>query len=233
MNDELRAESMIKGIFITGTDTGVGKTYIAVRIAEALRQRGINVGVMKPAETGCRQRNGRLYPSDTMRLVKAAGVRDRLEEVNPYRFSRPLAPFAAATLERKRIKPNRIIDAFRELSQKHEFMIVEGAGGIMVPLCEQYLYLDLAQELNLPVVVIARPGLGSINHTLLTIAALKQRKIDILGVFINSSHPHKTGIAEKTNPEIIEKTSGVELLGIVPYRSPEIPHIVDRIQAAR
>jgi dethiobiotin synthetase len=221
---------MINGIFITGTDTGVGKTWVAVRIGRELRKRGVGVGVMKPAETGCRSRNGKLYPADTMRLVKAAGIQDRLEDVNPYRFSKPLAPSVAAQFEGKRIRPEKLISAFHRLSEKYEFMIVEGAGGIMVPLCEQYLYIDLVGDLGLPVVIVARPGLGTINHALLTIEALKHRKLDIMGIIINHSRPGKTGLAEKTSPGVIEKTSGVEMLGILQYGSSEIKPIVDRIQ---
>lgn len=221
---------MINGIFITGTDTAVGKTWVAVRIAKELRKRGVDAGVMKPAETGCRSRNGKLYPADTMRLLKAAGVRDRLEDINPYRFSKPLAPSVAAQLECKSIRPDILLTAFHRLSKKHEFMIVEGAGGIMVPLCEKYLYIDLVRDMNLPVVIVARPGLGTINHTLLTIEALKYRKLDISGIIINNSQPGKTGIAEKTSHDVIEQASGVEVLGIIQYGASEIRHIADRIQ---
>ena len=123
-----------RGIFITGTDTGVGKTYVACGIAMTLRRKGIDVGVMKPAETGCRKRNRQLLPVDAIKLARAAGVRDALDFVNPYRFSGPLAPAVAAGLEGKRLDPSRILSCFRVLSQRHDFTIVEGAGGIMVPL---------------------------------------------------------------------------------------------------
>lgn len=220
---------MINGIFITGTDTGVGKTYVAAGIAHELKSRGLDVGVMKPAETGCGQRNGRLIPSDALRLMKAASVRDALADVNPYRFSKPLAPAAAAGLQGKRIDPGKILHAFRTLSRKHEFMIVEGAGGIMVPLTERYCYLDLAADLGLPVVIIARPGLGTINHTLLTIAALKERMLNISGVIINYAENRKPGLAERTSPAMIEKISGVRILGIVRHGSEELGDIADKI----
>ncbi len=218
-----------RGLFITGTDTGVGKTYVAAKIAEELRRRGADVGVMKPAETGCRKRNGSLYPSDAAHLKKAARVRDKLVDINPYRFSLPLAPSVAAELEGRHIDPGKILNAFHKLLEKHEFVIVEGAGGIMVPLSENYSYLDLADSFGLPVLIVARPGLGTINHTLLTIAALKQRKLNIAGVVINYSDDRKAGQAERTNPAIIENVSGVKILGIVRHRSRKILHIVDKL----
>lgn len=218
---------MTSGIFITGTDTGVGKTYVAAGIAAALRRRGNDVGVMKPAETGCVMRGGRLVPRDALRLMKAAGARDALELVNPYRFRKPLAPMAAAGLDGKKINLNRIINAYQTLSRGHDFMIVEGAGGIMVPLTGHYSYLDLAKALGLPVLIIARPGLGTINHTLLTVAALRQRKIAIAGIVINYTEDKKPGLAEKTNPTAIEELSGIRIAGIISYGSSAFDGLLD------
>ncbi len=208
---------MNKGIFITGTDTGVGKTYVAAGLATALRLQGVNVGVMKPAETGCAVRKGRLVPSDALKLMRAAEVSDPLSLVNPCRFRKPLAPSVAAEMERKKVDPEEILDAYQQLSQRHEFMIVEGAGGIMVPLFERYTYLDLAQAMRLPVVIVARPGLGTINHSLLTVSVLKQRGFTVGGIVINYSDGRKRGLAEKTSPSAIERLSDVHILGTVTY----------------
>jgi dethiobiotin synthetase len=210
---------MLKGIFITGTDTGVGKTYVATGIASALRSRGVDVGVMKPAETGCRVRAGKLVPSDALNLMKAANVHDAISNVNPYCFRNPLAPFAAAELEGKMISEEKILSAYYTLSRRHAFMIVEGAGGIMVPLTEKYLYLDLAAALGLPVLIVARPGLGTINHTLLTIAVLQERGITISGIVINYAERWKTGLAEKLSPAFIEGYSGVKIIEIMRHGS--------------
>jgi len=218
---------MSAGIFITGTDTGVGKTYVAVRIAEGLRRHGADVGVMKPAETGCIRRAGELVPADTLRLMKAAGSLDALGHVNPYRFRRP--PSVAAGLDGSRIEPAKILRSFRHLSKKHEFMIVEGAGGILVPLSDLYSYLDLAKDLRLPALIVARPGLGTVNHTLLTIGVLKSRYVPITGIVINHTEDKSTGSAERTNPAVIERISGVPILGIVPYGASALGEIVDRI----
>ena len=221
---------MAKGIFITGTDTGVGKTYVATGIAASLRAQGVNIGVMKPAETGCRIRSGDLIPSDAISLAKAAGAHDPLTLINPYRFRKPLAPSVAAELEGKKIQKSRIMNAYRTLARRHDFMIIEGAGGIMVPLSEYYLNLDLARAIGLPVVVVARPGLGTINHTLLTIAALKERGISIAGVVINYSDKRRQGTAERTSPEEIEKISRVPVLGVVPYRAREFSGIIEQLR---
>ncbi len=221
---------MLRGVFITGTDTGVGKTYVAAGIAAELKSRGVNVGVMKPAETGCRVRAGRLVPSDALRLMEAAGVHDALSLVNPYRFRNPAAPLVAAELERKKIEEDKILSAYYTLSRSHDFMILEGAGGIMVPLSQKYLYLDFAAALGLPVVIVARPGLGTINHTLLTVSVLKERGLTVSGIVINYTDIRTSGPAEKTSPAVIEKFSGVRILGVVPHGSHEFGSIVGLIQ---
>ncbi len=222
--------SMKKGIFVTGTDTGVGKTYAAAGMAAALRSQGVNVGVMKPAETGCRMRAGTLIPADTVRLAKAAGTHDSLPLINPYRFRKPLAPSVAAELEGKQIRVSRIMNAYRTLLQRHDFMIIEGAGGIMVPLSGDYLYVDLARAIGLPVVVVTRPGLGTINHTLLTISALKERGLSIAGMVINYSDNRRPGLSEKTSSRVIEKISQVPVLGVVQYQAGEFGGIVELLR---
>jgi dethiobiotin synthetase len=218
---------MTSGLFVTGTDTGVGKTYVSSGIATALKRRGVDVGVMKPAETGCLIRAGRLMPKDALLLMKSARVKDPLSLVNPYRFRKPLAPSVAAAREGKKIDPEKILKAFNALRERHEFMIVEGAGGIMVPLCGQYTYLDLARRIGLPVLIVARPGLGTINHTLLSIAALKGRKIAIAGIVINYALDWKPGLAEETSPAVIEKISGIRIVGILPYASRRFDSMLD------
>ena len=208
---------MHKGIFITGTDTGVGKTFVAVGLINALKEKGFNVCPMKPVETGCRTKKGKLIPEDTMSLIKASGIKEAIDVINPYRFKHPLAPSVAAELERKSIKKEKIFSAYNYLSKKYDITIVEGAGGIMAPLYKKYLFLDFISALNLPIIIVSRPGLGTINHTLLTISAAKGRGVNILGVVINYAAKTKTGIAEKTNPEIIKRLGGVPVIGIVLY----------------
>jgi len=224
-----RFDAMRRGIFITGTDTGVGKTYIAAGIAAALKQQGINIGVMKPAETGCSLKHGKLVPRDALRLIKAADVRDPLALVNPYRYREPIAPHLAAIRAGSIIKPTSIMNAFRTVSQNHDFMIVEGAGGIMVPLSGKYLYLDLARRMNLPVIIVARPGLGTINHTLLTISALKAKSVPILGIVINFAQDSKRGLAERTGPAAIEEITRERILATISHNARDFGQLANKI----
>ncbi len=221
---------MKRGIFITGTDTGVGKTYVAAGIARALVHAGVNAGVMKPAETGCIRQSGRLIPRDAMLLMKSSAARDALALVNPYRFQKPLAPFVSAELEGTQIIPGKIMKAYHELAQRHDFMIIEGAGGIMVPLKHDYTFRELARDMGLPVLIVARPGLGTINHTLLTVASLNEKRIDIAGIVINQAKRGKMGLAEKTNPALIEKMCGVHVLGILSYRERRFDFISEQLK---
>lgn len=208
---------MHKGIFITGTDTGVGKTFVAAGLIRALKLKGINVCPMKPAETGCRIRNGALFPQDAVTLLKASGAIEPIDTVNPYRLKHPLAPAVAAEIEGVKIDKNKIYAVYRHLSEKHDLIIVEGAGGIMVPVYKKYMFIDLIKDLNLPLIIVSRPGLGTINHTLLTINAARNRGIDIIGVIINHSAKIRKDISVKTNPEIIVRLGGAPLLGTVTF----------------
>lgn len=225
----MRRKQTQQGLFITGTDTGVGKTYVACGIAKELRGRDIDAGVMKPVETGCRSRKGVLVPRDALALARAAAVKDPLALVNPYRFRNPLAPAVAASLEGGAVRVERIRKAFDELQRKHEYLLVEGAGGILVPLTRDQSFLDLARALDLPVLVVARPGLGTINHTLLTIEALRTRGITIAGVVINHALAGRAGLSEKTNPDVIRYRSGLPILGNVRHRERDFRGICDAL----
>ena len=208
---------MHKGIFITGTDTGVGKTFVAGGIIKAIKEFGFSVCPMKPVETGCRMKRGKCVPGDTLKLIKASGVHEDTYVINPYRFKQPLAPSVAAELENIPLRKGKILTSYNYLSNKYDFTVVEGAGGIMVPVYKNYLFLDLIKDLNVPLLVVAKPGLGTINHTVLTIQAAESRGIEIIGVIINYSTKIRKGLAEKTNPEIIERLGRTPVLGVVAY----------------
>lgn len=202
---------MNKGIFITGTDTGVGKTVISAGIALLLRSKGINVGIMKPIQSGGRW--------DTDFLIKASGVKDEIELVNPCYFKKPLAPLTASEIEGVQIDITAIKNAFDELCKRHDIVIVEGIGGLLVPLTEDYFVSTLVSELNIPIIVVSHSGLGAINHTMLTINHAKEMGIDIIGIIFNETKKKRKGLAEKTNPSVIEKLSGAPVLGNLPYVS--------------
>jgi len=207
---------MSRGIFITGTDTGVGKTVVAAVLARLLRMRGLNVGVMKPVTSGCREEGGRLVSDDALLLCQAAGMACT-GDVAPYLLREPVAPAEAAKLDGVVIDFTRIRDAFERLAAAHDYVIVEGAGGLMVPLAGGLLVADLARHLGLPLLVVARPGLGTINHTVLTCFAAGQMELKVAGVVIND-YPASPGLAERSAPHQIGSLCGAAVLGIWPHR---------------
>ena len=170
------------GLFVTGTDTEVGKTYIGARLISQLRERGIAVAPRKPAESGCKLIDGELVPSDGMSLMQAAGL-DHIADVTPYRFEAALAPPVAASLEGKNIRLEQLTDACA--ADPDHFMVVEGAGGFLSPLAEDGLNADLAVALKLSVLLVVADRLGCINHCLLTVEAIEHRGLTIAGVILN------------------------------------------------
>ncbi|MFH1779119.1 MAG: adenosylmethionine--8-amino-7-oxononanoate transaminase [Candidatus Omnitrophota bacterium] len=208
---------MRKGIFITGTDTEIGKTFIGAAIAYGLKKKGIDCGVMKPIQSGAIKKDGKLISQDAEFLVRASDARDELSLINPYCFKVPLAPSVAAKIERRIISPKKIINAFNVLSARHQFMIVEGAGGLLVPISDGYLMKDLVLDLNLPILIISRLGLGTINHTLLTIEAARNLGIKNVGIIFNQIEDKPLTICEKTNPKIISNLTGVPILGAISH----------------
>jgi len=164
-------------LFVTGTDTGVGKTFFASSLIGALRSLGVNAVGFKPVETGCTPEC-----ADARLLAEASGA--YLEPV--YSFKTPVAPSVAAELEGVEVKPERIKERIKELSSRHPFLVIEGAGGIMVPITWNYAYADLVSELSLPTLVVALNKLGVINHTLLTVEVLRSRGVEVKAVVLNS-----------------------------------------------
>lgn len=205
-----------KGLFITGTDTGVGKTLFAAGLAAALCHRGIDVGVMKPAESGCRRDGTVLVAEDAAFLRRAARSSDDMSLVNPYALEHPLAPGMAAELEGVRIDLGVIRRAYQALASMHDLVLVEGAGGMLVPLGGDLFMADLARELGLAVLVVARASLGTINHSLLTVRYTLSRGLVVLGLVVNNTSP-QSGEAERLNTAALRRWSGVPVLGELPY----------------
>lgn len=204
-----------RGFFITGTDTGVGKTFVTAGIAAVLKEKGVDVGVMKPVETGCAEKGGELEPQDALYLKNAAGVSDELDLINPYRFKAPIAPAAAAVLEGKTIDLSKIKKSYEALSSKHQLMFVEGAGGILVPLNEKETIADLVKVLQLPLIVIAESRLGTINHTLLTVKYAQSIGIVVAGIILNhvSLSP---GESLSANRAEIQRFANLPVVGEMP-----------------
>lgn len=198
----------MQGLFITGTDTDVGKTVVSCALARGLREADVDVGVMKPTETGVPAEG----PKDARALIAAAGVNDPIEIVCPLQFGLPAAPEASALLEGREATLAPIEEAFATLSKRHEFMLVEGAGGILVPFDEKTSMADLAASLGLPVLIVARASLGTINHTLLTLEACAARSLDVLGVVISHANG-KLSAADAENLKVLKRALGDRLIG--------------------
>ncbi|HWH80262.1 MAG TPA: dethiobiotin synthase, partial [Candidatus Binatus sp.] len=151
---------MGQGIFITGTDTGVGKTFLTCALASLLRDNGFQVGVMKPAETGCEVRDGALWPQDAWQLKQAAGCAEAIETICPYRLAEPLAPSIAAERAGVKIDIDHLLDTYAAINSKHDVTLVEGAGGLLVPLVPSFTFADFARVAKLPMIVVAANRLG-------------------------------------------------------------------------
>jgi dethiobiotin synthetase len=200
-----------RGVFVTGTDTGVGKTLVACGLLRALRARGRAAGAMKPIETGVSPAG----PADALALCAAAGARDALEDVCPQRFALPAAPSVAAQAEGRRVDLDAVRAAFERLAARHERLVVEGAGGLLVPVAPGVCMADLAAELGLPLLVVARAALGTINHTCLTLEAAAARRLELAGVVISHAAGPLSG-PDAANLSALRELLGARLVGEVP-----------------
>lgn len=199
----------MKSIFIAGTDTGCGKTVIAGALAAALRLKGCRVGVMKPVSCGGLK--------DAEFLAKCVGIEEPMEKINPIYLKLPLSPNVAARLEKKKINLKRIDRAYHYFKIRYEYLVIEGCGGLLVPITDDFFVIDLIPGLKCKTILVSRAGLGAINHSLLSLEALKNRTIEPLGVIFNRSSGGPLSIPEKTNPDVVSKISGVPSLGVFPF----------------
>ena len=206
----------LPGLFVTGSDTGVGKTWVAGAIADWFRRRGADVAVLKPVATGCVHRREGWVSEDAEFLAHCADTRFPLDLICPQRYAEPLAPAVAAERAGMPLDWEAVQRSIRLMSGGSDVMIVEGVGGVMVPMDAKHTVLDLAQWLKVPAVVVARPNLGTINHTLLTVNALRAAGVKVAGVVINRYPTDVLGVAEETNPRAIEKWGKVPVLCVVP-----------------
>jgi dethiobiotin synthetase len=215
--DQKRSNPKINsGLFITGTDTGVGKTIIAAGLVIALRKQAVNCGYFKPVASGAvKTRTGWISP-DLRLILNTTGLLDPPPLMNPVCLVPPLAPLPAAEYSGVRWSRSEISKALKLLRSYHDFLVVEGVGGLMVPLKEKFWVIDLIKRLGFPVLVIGRPNLGTINHTLMTLTLLKLQRIKVVG-FLFNGQKGKPGSAEKTAPGIIEHYSKVPYWGTLPW----------------
>ena len=209
---------MSAGIFITATDTEVGKTVVTAGLARAIAARGINAGVMKPVASGGKKAGNKIVSEDALFLAGSINS-DDLDLINPVTLELPLSPFAASRLGNADVDINKIKMAFLKLSGKYDFLLVEGIGGLLVPIRKDYSAADMASEMGLPVIIVARLNIGTINHTLLTVNEALRRGLSIKGIIFNCAKNGDAGPAEKTNPDLIKELSGMPILGTLPFDS--------------
>jgi adenosylmethionine-8-amino-7-oxononanoate aminotransferase len=203
-----RPEKVSCSYFITGTDTGVGKTIVTYVLGKLLQANEIDVGIMKPVQCG---------GEDIQFLQEALKLTDDMADMNPYAAKEPLSPHLAFRRQRTQVDVQTILKAYERLKARHECLLVEGVGGLCVPLTDRLMMTDLIKAMDIEIIIVARLGLGSINHTLMTIQQARHKGIPIKGVIFNTSQEGTPGLVEKTNPDIIKRLGRVPVLGIVPY----------------
>lgn len=205
-------EVLTLGFFITGTDTGVGKTVVTAAIASLAVGAGRRTAVYKPVQTGVPDEDG-----DDLAFVRAtAGESPLLRTACAYRLRAPLAPSVAAGLEGVHIDVAALLNAYRDVAADAEVTIAEGAGGLLVPLSDDYLMADLVRDLGLPLLIVTRPALGTLNHTALTVEAARRRGLEVAGLVI-CDYPADPDRAARTNPALLVQMTGAPLLGVLPH----------------
>jgi dethiobiotin synthetase len=220
---------MARGLFITGTGTGVGKTYVAALIAQSLRVAGKRVGVYKPAASGCELLDGKLMSSDALALWEAAGRPATLEQVCPQRFAAPLAPHLAARAEGRRVDPALLRSGLDFWRESCDFVLVEGAGGLMSPISDDDYNADLAEEFGYPLVVVAANVLGTINATLQTliVADTFRDGLAIAGIVLNSPRPAADDPSTESNADELKRHCVPPLLAEVSHGASSLMPSVD------
>lgn len=225
----------VGGLFITGTDTEVGKTYVAALIARILRAAGHRVGVYKPAASGCRQQQNALVSDDALRLWEAAGRPGELDRVCPQRFQAPLAPHLAAEAEGKQLDSDLLRTGLEYWQARSDVILVEGAGGLMSPLGQQEYVADLAYDFGFPLIVVSRNALGTINQTLQTLiaAATFRDGLDIAGVVLNNPAPRNDDPSIATNRQQLAARCVPAILAEVPWQADRFDTKVDWFKLAQ
>ncbi len=209
------------GVFLTGTDTNVGKTVATAALAVALRRTGANVGVMKPVETGA-ARDGTSSVSDARRLRECCAPNESMELLNPYRFPLPVAPADAAHRAGAQIELPTILKAYRALAGRHDYMLVEGVGGVLVPLTHTEDVRSLIKLLELPCLIVSRTGLGAVNHTRLTLMCLREADIPVAGVLLihtSADAGRDARLQAESTVSLIRTLSGVPVFGPLPFQA--------------
>lgn len=205
-------------VLVTSTDMFVGKTFVATGLARALKERGYSVGVMKPVEIGWSTKDDGEWPLDAERLRAAAGADDPIEDVVPYIYPDMVAPQVAADRHAEPIELSRIESSLNRLRARHDIVLVEGVGGLAVPLDDGIDLANLARNCDMKVLVVARAHMGTLNLTYLTVNYARQCGLDVLGVIMNMFDPAVEDPTTSTNRKMIESMCGVPVWGVIPLQ---------------
>ena len=205
---------LLNSFFITGTDTDVGKTYITAGLAVSFRKMGIDVGVMKPFAAGNAQKKG-FKSEDIEILSRAAQVNDPEELINPQFFPIPASPYTAWKNLKTKPKISTILSSFKKLSKLHDVLLVEGMGGVMTPILKNYHVTHLIKDMNIPIIIVTRSRIGTVNHTMMTVKMCNEFKIPIKGIIINNFDSDGYKIKELTRD--LKNLLGVSVLGSIPF----------------
>lgn len=209
---------MSKGLFIVGTDTDVGKTFVTAGLIKKLREAGINAGYYKAVLSGGYYDGDELIPGDAKEVLDASGIDENYNQCVSYILETAVSPHLAAEIEKVDIRLDKILEDYKMLDEKYEYLSVEGSGGIVCPIkmteTEIILLEDIIKAINLPTLVVARAGLGTINHTILTVDYLRQKEIKIQGIILNGYD--KQNLIHSNNKKIIEKLTNIKVVATVP-----------------
>ncbi len=204
---------MLKSLFIAGTDTDVGKTYVTAGLGVVFRKMGIDVGVMKPFAAGTAQKKG--YKSEDVEIIsRAAMICDPENLVNPQFFPISASPYTAWKKLKTKPKVSAIISSFKKLSKLHKMLLVEGMGGIMTPILKDYYITNLIKEMKIPTVIVTRSKIGTVNHTIMTVKMCEKYKIPIKGIIIND---FDSGYPIKDLTKDLQNLTGIKVLGSIPF----------------
>ena len=203
----------MQSLFITGTDTDVGKTYITAGLAASFYEMGVDIGVMKPFAAGTAQKKG--FKSEDVKILSdAAHVDDPENLINPQFFPIPASPYTAWKKLKTKPKISTILSSFKKLSKLHDVLLVEGMGGVMTPILKDYFITDLIKQMKIPTIIVTRTKVGTVNHTLMTVMMCKKYKIPIKGIIINN---FDNGYPVNQLTKDLENLTGVKVLGSIPF----------------
>jgi len=205
----------MKAYFITGTDTGVGKTVITAGLAGSMRKLGVNVGVMKPIATGITQKTG-FKSLDVGIIVEASRTKDSEDLINPVFLPIPTSPYDATKLLSLSVDMPLILTTFTKLLSIHDVLLVEGIGGIMTPITKNFFVADMIKAMGIETIIVTRATLGTLNHTMMTYQLCKDYGIKVKGIVINN-FDEKGSAAEKNAPITLHEITGLDILGVVPF----------------